>query len=108
MAGEKATSSGAGLAQMREAGAGSSELAKAMAVGRAVSIGLTLEAARRRGKVGDFWNGVETGEDRGEMERVRGNDGRRGRAEGQVEVVAVYRGAGRWPTPAVVWMDKSS
>ena len=45
MAGEKAASSGAGLAQTREAGTGSSELAKAMAVGRAVSIGLTLVAA---------------------------------------------------------------
>ena len=45
LAGEKAASSGTGLAQPREAGTGSSELAKAMAVGRAVSIGLTLVAA---------------------------------------------------------------
>lgn len=75
MAVEKAASSGAGLAQTREAGTGSSELAKAMVVRRAVSIALTLDAAaaaRRRGKVGDFWNGVETEEDRGETERVRG------------------------------------
>ena len=34
-------------------------------------------------------------------ERPRGSVERRGRAEGQVEVVAVYRGAGRWPTEAV-------
>lgn len=38
------------------------------------------------------------------------DDGRRGRAEGQVEPWRCWPytgGAGRWPTTAVVWMDKS-
>lgn len=52
-------------------------------------------AARRRGKVGDFWNGVETEEDRGETDRIRGRwpTGTCGRTGGAVEVLAVYRGS---------------
>lgn len=75
MAGEKAATSDAGVAQTREGGTGSSELAKAMVVGRVVSIGLPWRgggccgAAAREG-----WRLLERRgdeEDRGETDSDR-------------------------------------
>ena len=62
--------------------------------------------ARRggRGEGGGFWNGEEWEKtDREKSAETPATGG----AEGQVEVVAVYRGPGRWPTGRL-WMDKFS
>jgi len=63
-------------------------------------------AARRggRGEGGGFWNGEEWEKtDREKSAETPATGG----AEGQVEVVAVYRGPGRWPTGRLR-MDKFS
>jgi len=91
LAGEKAASSGAGLAQTREAGTGRSELAKTMAVGRAaVSIGLTLEAAAaaRKGwrlleRRGD-WRGQRRDQEGPWKRRPTGTGGRTGGGGGRI------------------------
>jgi hypothetical protein len=108
-AGGKAASSGAVVARTRETGAGRSELAKAMRtdwIGPPWGLGSNGGCgAARRARRG--WRLLERrgmGEDR---PRESVETTATGGAEGQVEVVAVYRGPGRWPTGRL-WMDKFS